>query len=104
MPRLTAPRILAVLTVGGCNDAGLTKFNASPVAEITSHAPDAAGNPPALYDAALRVLYYLYMHRHVGLHYEASAMDLSGMSDSDWAVKHSTSGWLFQYALAAITS
>ncbi|MEC7947663.1 MAG: hypothetical protein VX265_08850, partial [Myxococcota bacterium] len=50
MPRLTAPRILAVLTVGGCNDAGLTKFNASPVAEITSHAPDAAGNPPALYE------------------------------------------------------
>ena len=28
---------------------------------------------------------------------------LSGMSDSDWAVRHSTSGWVFLYNSAAIS-
>ena len=38
------------------------------------------------YEAALRVLYYLHFHRHIGLRYGASTLDLSSMSDSDWAV------------------
>jgi hypothetical protein len=62
------------------------------------------GKPtPELYLDALRVLFYLYHHRHAGLHYAASSKDLSGMSDSDWAVKHSTTGYVFTYALAAIS-
>lgn len=47
-----------------------------------------------LFDAALRVLSYLHRHRHIGLCYEASAAPLSGMTDADWAVKHSTSGYV----------
>ena len=30
-------------------------------------------------------------------------LDLAGMSDSDWAVRHSTTGFVFQYAQAAIS-
>ena len=45
---------------------------------------------PALYKAALRVLYYLYRHRHIGLRYEPSAKALEGYSDSDWAVRRRT--------------
>ena len=64
----------------------------------------AMGKPtPALYDAAIRVLYYLSHHRDVGLRYGASDSDLSGMSDSDWAVRHSTSGHVFMYSLAAVS-
>ena len=55
------------------------------------------------YEAALRVLYYLHHHRHVGLRYGASVLDLSGMSDSDWAIRHSTTGFVFNYSLAAIS-
>ena len=47
---------------------------------------------PELYDAALRVLGYLYRTKHLGLRYSADAKPLSGQSDSDWGVKHSTSG------------
>jgi len=64
----------------------------------------AMGKPtPALYDAAIRVLFYLSHHRDIGLRYGASDSDLSGMSDSDWAVRHSTSGHVFMYSLAAVS-
>ena len=56
-----------------------------------------------LYAAALRVLYYLYVHKDVGLRYSPSSTPLSGMSDSDWAVKHSTSGYTFQYMNATVS-
>ena len=55
------------------------------------------------YSAALRVLYYLYHHKSVGLRYGADQLDLSGMSDSDWAVRHSTTGFVFHYAQAAVS-
>ena len=64
----------------------------------------AMGRPtPELYAAALRVLFYLHHHRHVGLRYEADSRELSGQSDSDWAVKHSTTGYVFNYSVAAIS-
>ena len=64
----------------------------------------AMGRPtPELYEAALRVLFYLHHHRHVGLRYEADKVDLAGQSDSDWAVKHSTTGYVFNYSVAAIS-
>ena len=56
-----------------------------------------------LYDCALRVLYYLYLHRDVGLRYSCNELPLFGMSDSDWATKHSTSGHVFIYQKAAIS-
>ena len=58
---------------------------------------------PQLHAAALRILYYLHMHRTVGLRYEPSAACLRGFTDSDWAVKHSTSGFVFEYCSAAIS-
>ena len=56
-----------------------------------------------LFDAALRVLGYLNRHKHIGLCYEASNGPIFGMTDSDWAVKHSTSGYVFTLAQAAIS-
>ena len=58
---------------------------------------------PELYETALRVLCYLHHHRHVGLRYKADTVDLAGQSDSDWAVKHSTTGYVFNYSVAAIS-
>jgi hypothetical protein len=58
---------------------------------------------PELYEDALRVLHYLHRHRDIGLTYEADQSPLAGHSDSDWAVKHSTSGWLFTYSRAVVT-
>ena len=64
----------------------------------------AMGKPtPELYLDGLRVLYYLHHHRDIGLRYSASDLDLSGISDSDWAVRHSTTGYVFTYAQAAIS-
>ena len=64
----------------------------------------AMGKPtPELLDSARRVLYYLHRHRDVGLHYEADARRLHGYTDSDWGVKHSTSGHVFMHSSAAIT-
>ena len=64
----------------------------------------AMGRPtPELYEAALRVLFYLHHHRHAGLRYEADAVELAGQSDSDWAVKHLTTGYVFNYSVAAIS-
>ena len=63
------------------------------------HCPD-----QSLYDAALRVLYYLARHRDVGLRYgPADSVPLYGMSDSDWAVRHSTSGSVFVLSAAAVS-
>jgi hypothetical protein len=62
------------------------------------------GKPtPALYECALHVLYYLFLHKEVGLRYSSDSQPLSGMSDSDWATKHSTSGHVFVYQKAAIS-
>ena len=58
---------------------------------------------PELQEAALRVLGYLYRTKHIGLRYRADAKPMYGMSDSDWGVKHSTSGYVFMYNSAAIT-
>ena len=58
---------------------------------------------PALFEAALRVLGYLYRTREIGLRYAADQRPLYGMSDSDWAEKHSTTGWVFMYNSAAIS-
>ena len=58
---------------------------------------------PELFDDALRVLGYLYRSREIGLRYDPSTLPLSGMSDSDWAVKHSTSGFVFSFGSACIS-
>ena len=54
-------------------------------------------------EAAKAVLIYLYRHRHCGLTFEAEPSDLKGYSDSDWAVQHSTSGWILQWQRACIS-
>ena len=64
----------------------------------------AMGRPtPELFQAALRVLGYLYRNRHIGLRYEASDQSLEGFSDSDWAVRHSTSGFTFHLGSATVS-
>ena len=64
----------------------------------------AMGKPSAcLFDAGIRVLSYLHHHKSVGLRYENDQMRLSGMSDADWAVRHSTSGYVFTMSKAAIS-
>ena len=55
------------------------------------------------YQDALRVLMYLDKHEDVGLRYCASSTPPYGMSDSGWAVKHSTSGWTFMFPQATIS-
>jgi len=50
---------------------------------------------PELMSDALRVLGYLYRSRELGLRYKADALPARGMSDSDWGVKHSTTGYVF---------
>jgi hypothetical protein len=58
---------------------------------------------PELHEDALRVLYYLHYTADLGLRYQADNRDVGGMSDSDWATRYSTTGWLFTYSQAAIT-
>eukprot|EP00965_Chrysotila_dentata_P105403 3481050-Pleurochrysis_carterae.AAC.1 len=58
---------------------------------------------PALLDAARRVLAYLYHHQEVGLRYELCPQPVHGHSDSDWATRHSTTGWVFFHGRAAIS-
>ena len=53
--------------------------------------------------AARHVLSYLYHSRNIGLRYEKDNRPLSGKTDSDWAVKHSTSGHVFHYNQAAVS-
>ena len=64
----------------------------------------AMGKPtPELFEAALRVVAYLSHHRYIGLRYECDQKPLAGMSDADWAVRHSTSGHVFSMSKAAIS-
>ena len=56
-----------------------------------------------LFQDGLRVLSYLHRTRHIGLRYEANTKFLEGQSDSDWGVRHSTSGWQFTYSQAVIS-
>ena len=64
----------------------------------------AMGKPTAeLHLAALHVLCYLYRTRELGLRYSPDQRDVSGMSDADWAVKHSTTGYVFMFNSAAIS-
>ena len=42
-----------------------------------------------LLERARRVLRYLRAHRTIGLRYSASSSTLYGMSDANWAVRHS---------------
>ena len=58
---------------------------------------------PELLDAAHRVLYYLGRTKSMGLCYEDDGLKVHGACDSDWAVKHSTTGWVFRYCCAAIS-
>ena len=58
---------------------------------------------PELFAAAMRVLGYAYRTRRLGLRFSPSSASLSGMSDSDWAVKHSTSGYVFLMGSACIS-
>eukprot|EP00965_Chrysotila_dentata_P066588 2205404-Pleurochrysis_carterae.AAC.1 len=58
---------------------------------------------PELLEAARRVLMYLSHHRTVGLRFERSKASLVGFSDSDWATRHSTAGYVFMYNQAAIS-
>jgi hypothetical protein len=58
---------------------------------------------PELLTAALRVLGYLHRTKSLGLRYEGSDAELYGMSDSDWAVRHSTSGNVFMFSQAAVS-
>eukprot|EP00965_Chrysotila_dentata_P076379 2522719-Pleurochrysis_carterae.AAC.2 len=54
--------------------------------------------------AAQRVLMYLSHHRSVGLRFSCCAPgNVAGYSDSDWATRHSTSGYVFMYNRAAIS-
>jgi hypothetical protein len=58
---------------------------------------------PELLHEALRVLAYLYHWRELGLTYERSLAPLAGYSDSDWAERHSTSGFVFKWQQAAVS-
>eukprot|EP00965_Chrysotila_dentata_P260082 6213776-Pleurochrysis_carterae.AAC.2 len=53
--------------------------------------------------AAQRVLMYLSHHRSIGLRFSRLDAPVVGFSDSDWATKHSTSGYVFMYNRAAIS-
>ena len=56
-----------------------------------------------MYADALRCLHYLYVTRQLGLTYAGSREKLYGMSDADWAVRHSTMGHVFMLNSAAIS-
>ena len=58
---------------------------------------------PELLACTERVLCYLYRTRQIGLCFVADQRPFMGMSDSDWAVKHSTSGWVSKFCSAAIS-
>eukprot|EP00965_Chrysotila_dentata_P032602 1086462-Pleurochrysis_carterae.AAC.1 len=58
---------------------------------------------PELLEAAKRVLMYLSLHRSVGLRFERSQTTVEGFSDSNWATRYSTSGYVFMYNQAAIS-
>ena len=56
-----------------------------------------------LYADAEQVLRYLQRTEDIGLRYAATKTPVHGFSDSDWAVQHSTSGWVFMLNHAAIS-
>jgi hypothetical protein len=56
-----------------------------------------------LLEAAYRVLRYLRTNTHLGIGYTLTAAPLAGMSDSDWSVGRSTTGWAFLYGNAALS-
>ena len=58
---------------------------------------------PALLRHAYRVLCYLHDTRDLGLRFESSDRALFGMTDSDWATRHSTSGNVFVLNRAAVS-
>ena len=58
---------------------------------------------PALLSAAFHTVAYLGHTRDLGLHYSAARADLKGLSDANWAVKHSTTGYTFLFRSAAIS-
>jgi len=62
-----------------------------------------ARHTPKIEAAAQRVLHYLYVTRDLGLRFAASAQKLHGYSDADWAVRHSTMGYVFMLHSAAIS-
>jgi hypothetical protein len=63
-----------------------------------------ASKPTAtLLEDARRVLFYLERTSTLGLTYEADQHAVHGYSDSDWGVKHSTTGWCFVYNWAVIS-
>ena len=112
------PTLVSLALLGGDPDPGLLRKyqsicgallyasgNTRPdIALSTGLLCRAMGRPtPELFDAALRVLGYLYRNRHLGLRYEASKGSLEGFSDSDWAVKHSTSGFTFHIGSATVS-
>ena len=53
--------------------------------------------------AAEHVLAYLHRNRDVGLRYQASERPVEGFTDSDWGVRHSTTGYVFMYNQACIS-
>ena len=54
-------------------------------------------------EAAMRVLRYLVTTKYLGLRWTVGAgIELTGMSDADWSVAKSTSGYIFFMAQAAI--
>ena len=56
-----------------------------------------------LLEEARRVLYYLVLTKDLGPRYtRGSPINLTGMTDSDWAVRRSTSGFAFFLAGAVI--
>lgn len=68
--------------------------------------PISEPQPPVgvyIFGLRARVLKYLYRTRERGLRFESSPTPFHGYSDSDWAVKHSTSGFVFMLNRAAIS-
>jgi hypothetical protein len=58
---------------------------------------------PDLFKDARHVLGYLEKTKSLGLTYARNDKELYGFSDSDWATKHSTSGYVFMFNSAAIS-
>eukprot|EP00965_Chrysotila_dentata_P024939 826699-Pleurochrysis_carterae.AAC.1 len=59
---------------------------------------------PQLFAAAKRILMYMHHHKTIGLRYEhCRRSNLVGFSDSDWTTRHSTSGYVFAYNMAAVS-
>ena len=57
-----------------------------------------------LLERARNVLRYLRAHRDVGLHFAPNCQQpLYGMSDANWATRHSTTGFVFQLGQACIS-